>query len=138
MKKYISYSLVYAIAAMAVGVFYREFTKFNDYTGETALGRVHTHLFMLGVFLFLIIALFARNTDLNANKSFRVFMYLHNIGLPLTAVMMIVRGVFQVLGTELSSGADAAISGVAGLGHILVGVGIFFLLTGLGRQFSKR
>ncbi|HHX54441.1 MAG TPA: DUF2871 domain-containing protein [Clostridiales bacterium] len=138
MKKYISCSLIYAIAAMAGGVFYREFTKFKGFTGETALSRVHTHLFMLGMFMFLIVALFERNSDLSVRKSFRVFMYLYNIGLPLMVVMMIVRGVFQVLGTELSPAADASISGVAGIAHILVSVGIVFLLTGLRRQFSKR
>lgn len=31
MKKYLNISLIYAIAAMAGGVFYREFTKFNCY-----------------------------------------------------------------------------------------------------------
>ena len=37
MKKFINISLIYAIAAMAGGVFYREFTKFNNFTGVTAL-----------------------------------------------------------------------------------------------------
>ena len=32
MKKYLNISFVYAIAAMAGGVFYREFTRFNGYT----------------------------------------------------------------------------------------------------------
>lgn len=31
MKKSINFALFYAIAAMAGGVFYREFTKFNDF-----------------------------------------------------------------------------------------------------------
>ncbi|MEG2596768.1 MAG: DUF2871 family protein, partial [Ruthenibacterium sp.] len=59
MKKYLNLSLIYAIAAMVGGVFYREFTKFNGYTGVTALGKVHTHLFLLGMVLFLLVALFA-------------------------------------------------------------------------------
>ena len=46
MKKYLNYSLVYAVAAMVGGVFYREFTKWNGYTGVTRLGKVHTHLFI--------------------------------------------------------------------------------------------
>ena len=33
MKKYLNYALGYAVAAMAGGVFYREFTKFNGFTG---------------------------------------------------------------------------------------------------------
>ena len=59
MKKYLNTALIYAIAAMAGGVFYREFTKYNDFTGVTALGKVHPHLFLLGMLVFLIVALFA-------------------------------------------------------------------------------
>ena len=35
MKRYINAALLYAILAMAGGVFYREFTKFNGFTGKT-------------------------------------------------------------------------------------------------------
>ena len=49
MKKYLNISFIYAIAAMAGGVFYREFTKFSGYTGVTALSKVHPHLFLLGM-----------------------------------------------------------------------------------------
>ena len=64
-------------------------------------------------------------------KSFRVFMWIYNIGGPLTAVMMLVRGVTQVLGLSLSSALSASISGIAGIGHILTGVGIVLLLISL-------
>lgn len=49
MKKYINISMIYAIAAMVGGVFYREFAKFNNYKGVTVIGKVHTHLFLLGM-----------------------------------------------------------------------------------------
>ena len=64
-------------------------------------------------------------------KSFRVFMWIYNIGVPLTAVMMLVCGVTQVLGLSLSSALSASISGIAGIGHILTGVGIVLLLISL-------
>ena len=48
-KKYFNLALIYATAAMIGGVFYREFTKWNGFTGATALGKVHTHLFILGI-----------------------------------------------------------------------------------------
>ncbi|MDD2354962.1 MAG: DUF2871 domain-containing protein [Lachnospiraceae bacterium] len=131
MKKYLNYALGYAIAAMAGGVFYREFTKWNGFTGVTALGKVHAHLFLLGMMVFLIVALFAAHNDLTKQKSFRAFMCLYNIGLPLTAVMLVVRGVPQVLNIVLSSGASAAISGIAGIGHILIGTGLILLLISL-------
>lgn len=128
MKKYLNISLIYAVAAMICGVFYREFTKMNHFTGVTALGKVHTHLFLLGMMVFLMVALFAGKLDFEKQKIFRVFMVVYNIGVPLMSVMMLVRGVIQVLNLPLSAGGSAAISGIAGIGHILVGTGIVLLL----------
>lgn len=131
MKKYLNISMIYAIAAMAGGVFYREFTKWNGFAGVTALGKVHTHLFMLGMIVFMVTALFAAHNALEKQQSFRAFLYIYNIGVPLTAVMLTVRGILQVLGTSLSTGADAAVSGIAGIGHILTAIGIILLLISL-------
>ena len=126
--------MTYAIAAMAGGVFYREFTKFQGFTGVTALGKVHTHLFLLGMMVFLIVALFAERSDLTKIRSFHVFLWTYNIGVPLTATMLLIRGVTQVLGLSLSKGASASISGIAGIGHILTGVGIILLLVSLKKS----
>lgn len=137
MKKMINVSFIYALAAMAGGVFYREFTKFQSYTGVTALGKVHTHLFILGSFVFLMAALFYESCLLEKSGKFRKFLYLYNIGVPLTAIMLAVRGITQVLGTALSSGASAAISGVAGIGHILTGLGFVFFFLALKEGAGK-
>ena len=134
MKKMLNLALAYALAAMAGGVFYREFTKFNGFTGATALGKVHTHLFLLGMLVYLVIALYAAHNDLGKLRSFRAFLWCYNIGVPLTALMMLMRGVTEVLGTELSAGASASISGIAGIGHILTGVGVVLQLTSLRKQ----
>lgn len=131
MKKYLNISLAYAVAAMAGGVFYREFTKFNGFTGVTALGKVHTHLFLLGMMVFLVVALFAAHNDLGKIKTFRVFLWTYNIGVPLTALMLALRGVAQIKIQHLSAGLDASLSGLAGIGHILTGVGIVLLLVSL-------
>lgn len=131
MKKYLNISLIYAIAAMVCGVFYREFTKINGFSGATALGKVHAHLFILGMLVFIVISLFAAHNDLSRIKPFRIFMVIYNIGVPLTAVMTAIRGIVQVLGITITSGASAAISGIAGIGHILAGVGIILLIVSL-------
>lgn len=131
MKKYLNVSLIYALAAMAGGVFYREFTKFNHFSGVTALGKVHTHLFLLGMLVYLVIALYAAHNDLGKLRSFKAFLWCYNIGVPLTAAMMVARGVPQVLGLTLSNAASASISGIAGIGHILTGAGIVLLLVSL-------
>ena len=136
MKKYINFALAYAIAAMAGGVFYREFTKFNHFSSITVLGKVHPHLFLLGMVVFLLIALFAAHSSLQDQKLFKGFMVVYNIGVPLSAVMLLVRGILQVLGASISSGASAAISGIAGIGHILTGTGLVLLLLSL-RKIAK-
>ncbi|MGN0454482.1 MAG: DUF2871 domain-containing protein [Ruminococcus sp.] len=131
MKKYINISIIYAAAAMAGGVFYREFTKFNGFSGVTVLGKVHVHLFLLGMLVFLAVALFSDHNDLNKIKSFRCFMWVYNIGVPLTAVTMVTRGVIQVLDIPIQSAINSALSGIAGVGHILTGLGIILLLVSL-------
>ena len=40
-KRYANLALVYAIVAMVFGVFYREFTKFQHFSGQTNLSVMH-------------------------------------------------------------------------------------------------
>lgn len=128
MKKSLNYAFAYAILAMAGGIFYREFTRFNGFEGATALGKVHTHFFLLGMVMYLIIALFMRDNDFSGKRAFKVFRAVYNIGVPLTGIMLGVRGVFEVIGTELSKGTSAAIAGIAGIGHFLTGMGIVMII----------
>ena len=106
MKKLLNTAFIYALAAMAGGVFYREFTKFNGFSGRTALGLVHTHLFLLGTVFFLLAALFSKELDWARERNFRLFYGLYNTGLCVTAVMLAVRGAAQVLALPLSRGMD--------------------------------
>lgn len=131
MKKYLNIALAYAIAAMAGGVFYREFTKMKEFTGVTVLSKVHTHLFVLGMLVFLAVSLFAAHNKLGEIKLFRAFSWVYHPGVILTVVMMLVRGITEVLGTSLSKGMNAAISGMAGIGHVLVGAGVILLILSL-------
>lgn len=52
-------------------------------------------------------------------------MLFYNIGLYLTAIMLVVRGVVQVLDLNIVS---AVISGIAGIGHIILGVSLILIL----------
>ncbi len=137
MKRYMNAALVYSLLAMAGGVFYREFTKFNGFAGKTTLSVVHTHYFLLGMVFFLLLLLLEKNFSFTGPKTGRVLAVYHT-GLNLTAVMFLVRGVLQVLGTPLSAGATAAISGVAGIGHILLGVSLVLVLLQLRRAVAAR
>ena len=128
MKRYMNVVLLYAILAMIGGVFYREFTKFNDFTAQTTLRAVHPHYFLLGMVFFLLLLLLEKNFAFTGVKTRRVLIAYH-MGLNLTSIMLVVRGISQVLGLTISSGMDAAISGMAGIGHMVLGVSLVLLLV---------
>ena len=120
MKKTLNIAIAYFAAAMAGGVFFREFTKFYHYTGTTALARLHGHLLVLGTGLFLFLALACKAIGIDRARHFSKFLVLYNIALPGMAVMMLARGVVQVAGVQHLGMWDSAISGLAGLMHILM------------------
>lgn len=127
MKKLWNTAFGYFLAAMAAGVFYREFTKFNGFTGRTTLAFAHVHLMVLGTVVFLFLGLAAKVTNLTEQKGFHIFCIVYNIALFFMVTMMIVRGIYQTLGTELSRGMDASISGIAGLSHIAIAGALIYL-----------
>lgn len=135
MKRYMNTALIYAIFAMIGGVFYREFTKWNGFTAKTTLSAVHTHYFIMGMMVFLPLVLLEKSFSFTSARTGRVLAVYHT-GLNVTVVMMMVRGVAQVLETPLSSGMDAAISGIAGIGHILLGVSLVLLLLQVRRSIA--
>lgn len=132
-KRYANLALVYAVIAMVFGVFYREFTKFNHFTGQTNLSVMHTHYFMLGMFFFLILMLVEKSFHFSDNGVGKILI-VYQIGLNITGVGFLMRGLTQVWETELSKGMDASISGIAGIGHILTGVCIVLLLLKIRKQ----
>ena len=128
-KRYADLALTYAVIAMIAGVFYREFTKFSHFTGTTNLSLMHTHYFLLGMFFFLILMLSEKVFSFSGRNTRKVLMT-YQIGLNITGLGLLVRGLTQLWGTQLSRGMDASISGIAGIGHILTGVSmILFLLS---------
>lgn len=127
MKKLINTALVYLIAGAIAGVFFREFTRFMDYNGASSLGLVHGHLIALGLFVFLIATLFSLYDNFTQDKLFKPFYIVYNLGMIITAGMMLVRGITEVSGTLLPL-PDAALSGIAGLGHMMLGVGLVLLV----------
>lgn len=57
-----------------------------------------------------------------------------DIGLNLTAIMLIVRGIVQVLDLNVVS---AAISGIAGIDHIILGVSLILILLDIKKGCIK-
>lgn len=130
MKKIAKLSFFYSMLGMLLGVFYREFTKINDFTGKTVLSGLHTHVLVSGVFFLLILLLLEKSFELTKNKRFNVFFITYNIGLLLSVIMMAIRGCVEVLNLEISTMTDSSISGIAGLSHIIMTIAyiLFFLI----------
>lgn len=137
MKKILNAAFIYMIVGVASGLFYREFTKLNDFPeGEfTQLGLAHTHLLTLG-FIVLLIALVIEKVFAisRSPKLFAWFFWLYNAGVILTSGMLIWHGSLTVLGQE-SSGM---IAGIAGLGHMLLTAGMVVFFVALRRAVLNR
>lgn len=114
-------SIIYAVLALVGGVFYREFTKVNGFTDFTTFSVVHTHYLMLGMVLFLLLVLVEKNYSF-INDKVRKYLLLYHIGLNLTVVMLVVRGVVQVLSLNVSS---AVLFGIA---HLILGISMVLVL----------
>ena len=127
-KRYANFALLYAVIAMIFGVFYREYTKFNGFTGNTRLSVMHTHYFLLGMVFFLLLMLLEKSFSFSSEKRVNALLILYQVGLNITGLGFLMRGLTQVQGAQPSAGFDASISGISGIGHIFLGVSMILLL----------
>lgn len=135
MKKILNISFVYFILAMVGGVFYREFTNILGFNGKTTLAYVHVHLLVLGTFLFLIIALFCRDSELLDNRRFQKFLIVYNVSLPLMVCMLLIRGILQATEFEVTNAMNGMIAGIAGISHIFLAISLWMLFSSLKQVF---
>lgn len=126
-------AFAYAALAMVFGVFYREFTKFSGFTGQTTLSVMHPHYFLLGM-VFCLVMLMAEQlfSFMPAGKGGKI-LALYHVGLNVTCLGLFLRGLAQVQGMALNRGLDASLSGVSGIGHALLGIAMLWMLWRLYR-----
>lgn len=136
MKRYMKAAFLYAIMAMAGGVFYREFTKYLGFKGFTVLGVVHTHYFILGMIFFLTMVVLEKNFAFTQEKTGRVVGF-YQLGLNITGMMLLTRGITQVMAMDLTPAMDATISGLSGVGHVILGVCLVLLLLEVKKSVLK-
>lgn len=133
-RHFATLAMVYAVIAMALGVFYREFTKFSGFAGRTSLSFLHTHYFALGMVFFLIQMLLEKTFAFSSRNSGK-FLLVYQLGLNITGLGFFLRGMSQVLGNELSRGMDASISGISGIVIFCwVSAGALSAFAGFGGQ----
>lgn len=137
MKKYANFSIFYFALAMVAGVFYREYTKYAAFTGRTTLAFLHVHLLVLGMIMFLVLVIMTKLFGIDKYKGMNAFMVIYNIGLLMLAGTLTARGIVQVKGTILSAGANGALSGIAGISHLLLAIGLLILLINIKKAVSK-
>ncbi len=136
MKRIMKTSLIYAIIAMLCGVIYREGSRFLELTEPNTWSLTHTHFFVLGMFFFLIVLLLEKEFSLTKDKKFKAFYIVYNIGLILTGIMLWIRGIADIV-EDFYIKYDKMISGISGIGHILLGIGIILLFTILTKKVKE-
>ncbi len=137
MRKLFTSAAAYAVVGLVSGLFYREFTRGRGFTGVTQLSILHTHALALGMIVFLVVLALDKVFDLSSpaspsRKLFTLFFWFYQSGLIVTLGAMTVRGVLQVLGQA----GSPAISWIAGLGHILLSLGILHLFLALNKAMK--
>ena len=135
-KKYFKTAFIYALFGLFIGAFYREYTRIIGFKGISTLGLAHTHSLVLGFFLFIILALAAKSFDLKDDKKEKRFYTTYNFALVLVIGTLIARGFCQIYGLN-NSAISAAISGIAGLGHIAISFAFYFLYAYLKTYIEK-
>ena len=132
MRKLKNAAHVYMVLGLVSGIFYREFTRFNHFTGKTQMSLVHTHLLALGMLAFLVVLALEKQFQLSKAKQFRYFFWLYNAGLVITVATMVVRGIAAVLGRDVPVPPY-----VPGCGHFLLMLGLIMLFVALGKRLDE-
>jgi len=137
MRHYLKAGVVYALIGMASGVFYREFTKFSAFAGTTRLSLMHGHYLSLGLFFFLFLLILEKQFSWSSWPKAKAFVLVYHVGLNMSALGLFARGLSQVLGLELGKALDASISGLSGIGHLLLGVSLIAILLRVGKAIGR-
>ena len=95
------------------------------------------HYFMLGMVFFLVLMILQRLYAFSNTKTTKAIIA-YQVGLNITVVGFLLRGIPQVLGSELSSAFNASISGISGIGHIILGISLLMILWNVRNAVSKK
>lgn len=138
MKKFVKTALVFLAVGLLCGVFYREFSKGFGVTNQyLTLGLVHPHFLVLGVLFTLVIGLVADKLSKCESKLFKGGFITYLAGVSGAGAMLLVRGTLEILEKStksdfiITTGANGAISGIAGIFHAALGVGIVLIFIAL-------
>ncbi len=126
----------WTVTGLLSGLFYREFTKAMNVNGGTQLALVHTHSLMLGTAMLLIVMALVKVFHLSG-RPLTAFFWVWNAGLLVTVSTLVIKGIFQVMKNTVAAN-NAALAGIAGLGHITLTVGFVLLFVALAPAMSSK
>ena len=123
MKRLFNLSFFYLILGLALGIFFREFTKLNDFTGITTLSATHTHALVLGFIFFLVIVILEKVFTISNIKHFNIWLITYNIGLLSLISTLVAREVLEVLNKDF-----AGLPHIAGTSHAILGLSLIWFM----------
>jgi hypothetical protein len=132
LRKLYYFAFIYLGLGLLFGVFYREFTVFHEFTGNTQLAVLHTHTLVLGMLFFLLLLVFERLFKLSEYKRFNLWLIIYNIGFGGLLLTMLIRGIGQVVDWELSG-----FNHISGLFHTILGLAFVWFFIVLGKRISS-
>ncbi len=131
MKKYYYISIAYLIIALISGLFYHEVEYYTSFTDYSTLKYLHSHTIILGTLVFLLVPVFIKVFSIDTSKYFKKFIVVYNLGLIMSLFFMAARGITQLFSMPISSVTDHMIGGLAGIGHIILTIGMYYLFRTL-------
>lgn len=133
MKRLFNLSFFYLILGLALGVFFREFTKLNDFSGATTLNVAHTHTLVLGFIFFLVIVILEKVFTISNIKYFNIWLITYNIGLLSLISTLVARGILEILNKDF-----AGLPHIAGTSHAILGLSLIWFMIILKKSiFTK-
>ena len=123
MKRLFNLSFFYLILGLALGVFFREFTKLNDFSGTTTLNATHTHTLVLGFIFFLVIVILEKVFTISNIKHFNIWLITYNIGLLSLISTLVARGILEILNKDF-----AGLPHIAGTSHAILGLSLIWFM----------
>lgn len=124
MKKYINLSVFYLALGLILGVFFREFTKYNGFTDRTTLSALHGHALILGFIFFLIVLILDKLFEVSKAKAYKGWLIFYNVSLVYMLGTLLFRGILQVTGNDF-----AGLSHISGLAHAMLGLSLVWFAT---------
>ena len=123
MKRLFNLSFFYLILGLALGIFFREFTKLNDFSGATTLNVAHTHTLVLGFIFFLVIVILEKVFTISNIKYFNIWLITYNIGLLSLISTLVARGILEILNKDF-----AGLPHIAGTSHAILGLSLIWFM----------